>query len=448
MRTSRYTALIVATCLLAPAPARAGDEPMLGSKDSFWGSLGLQYRLRVEVRDSADLTFDERDTLLVGLQRARLHLDFSYADWAQAFVQLQDSRALGYGNSSVQYDGNTDLHQAWARFTIGKIFSIKAGRQMLLYGDQRLVGALEWSNVGRTFDGLRLWVDYGTGQLDAFATVFTPDARGDLTKGTWFIGLYDSIRFLDDAITWDQYVMGLFDTPGAMPAGTLIDPENPTPGPERSLVTLGTRLALALGGVSMGVEGAYQTGYHYGGFGNEDVAVDQHAYAVHGDLAYTIDVATRPFIRFEINHASGNGTDSDRHWRRFDNLFPTNHGHYGFMDLAGWSSTLNGAVGFGLSPHRIVSLAVSYWILARGSKHDGWFSAGGAELAPAPDPASPSRHDDSLMLGHELDLTIDLAINRHVRIHNGFGSFVPQGYARVRGPDIQLWAYSMMIVGF
>jgi len=345
---------------------------MLGSKDSLWGSLGLQYRLRIEVRDNADLDLDEEDTLLMGLQRARLHLDLNYADWLEAFVQFQDSRALGYGNSATVYDGNSDLHQAWARVTIAKIFSIKAGRQMLVYGDQRLVGAFEWSNVGRVFDGLRMWLTYGLGQIDLFAAVFTPDGRGDLTKGTWFTGLYNSFGFVDGAITWDQYVMGLFDTPGAMPAGTVIDPAaEPEPGPERSLVTLGTRLRLVMGGVSTGVEGAYQTGYQYGGFGNDDITVDQHAYALHGDFTYTFDAHTRPFIRFEVNHASGNKDDSDRHWRRFNNLFPTNHGHYGYMDLASWSSALNGSVGFGLKPTEIVALQVSYWILARGSKYDG-----------------------------------------------------------------------------
>ena len=447
MRTLQGTVPILAACILAAPPARA-EEPMLGSRDSFWGSLGLQYRLRMEVRENADLTFDERDTLVMGLQRARLHLDFNYSDWVEAFVQLQDSRHMGYGNSSVQYDGNTGLHQAWARVTLGKIFTVKAGRQMLFYGDQRLVGHLEWSNIGRAYDGLRMMLDYGTGQLDAFAVVFTPAGNGDLTKGTWFVGLYDTIGFLDGAVTWDQYVFGLFDTPGAMPPGTVIDPANPTPGPERSLVTLGTRLRLDFGGVSTGIEGACQTGYQYGGFGNDDPSVDQHAYALHGDFRYTIDVATSPYFRFEVNHASGNGTDSDRHWRRFDNLFPTNHGHYGYMDLASWSSSLNGSIGFGLEPHPVMRLALSYWILARGSRHDGWYNAGGKTLAPPPDPLAPTAHDDSLMLGHEVDLTIDFVVNKHLKIMNGLGAFIPQGYARTRGSDVQLWAYSMMIVGF
>jgi hypothetical protein len=52
------------------------------------------------------------------------------------------------------------------------------------------------------------------------------------------------------------------------------------------------------------------------------------------------------------------------------------------------------------------------------------------------------------MLGHEIDLTIDFTVNKHLKIMNGLGSFVPQGYARVRGSSIQLWAYSMLIVGF
>lgn len=447
-------ALLVLAAASSTRPAGAseipvGEGPVLGSHDGLWAGLGLAYRLRLEVRDNADLEADEEDTVLAGLQRARLELDLGFADWVEAFVQLQDSRHLGYGNSSMQYDGNTDLHQAWARLTVARIFSVKVGRQVLAYGDQRLIGAVDWSNVGRVFDGARLSLDYKLGWIDAFATVFTPHGGGDLTEGTWFFGLYDSLVLLDGMIAWDQYVLGLFDTRAALPAGTVQDADGePVPGPERNLVTLGTRLRLRGRGVDAGFEAVYQTGYHYAGYGQGDSPVDQSAYALHADFAFTFPVATSPTLRVEANHASGNDEDPERHWKRVHNLFPTNHPHYGAMDLMGWSNVTNGSVGFGLSPHEVLRLALAYWVFARASRHDGWYSASGRELAAPPDPLVPTEHDDEFMLGHEVDLTVRIQAGEHVSVVSGFGAFAPVGYARARGSSPQLWGYSMLNVAF
>ena len=47
------------------------------------------------------------------------------------------------------------LHQAY--FSVNKLFdlplNLKLGRMELSYGPQRLIGAVGWHNVGRSFDG-------------------------------------------------------------------------------------------------------------------------------------------------------------------------------------------------------------------------------------------------------------------------------------------------------
>jgi hypothetical protein len=417
---------------------------MLGSRDAFWAELGLQYRLRLEVHDGADLSYDEGDTLLAALQRARVHLDANYRDWLRAFVQLQDSRTLGYGNASFINDGSADIHQAWVSLRAGSLFSVGAGRQVLAYGDQRLVGVADWSNVGRTFDALRLRFTYPSGRVDVFGAVFTPHGGGNLVKGTWFVGAYNATELAGGSIDWDLYALGLLDSPGAMPPGVVYGSgADPATGPERQLATVGTRLRVAGRGLAAGIEGALQLGRHHAGYDDASASIGHAAWALHADLAYEIDVQTRPRIEVAVNHASGNDRDA-RTWNRFDNLFPTNHSRYGRMDLLGWSASLSGSVGFGISPHRRVSLSVDYWVLARGSRHDGWYSSSGAELAPPPSPSDP--HARELLLGHEVDLGVDVSIGSHARVHGGAGVFVPRGYGRVRGSDPQLWGYTMLVV--
>ena len=34
--------------------------------------------------------------------------------------------------------------------------TLKVGRQILSYGDERLIGAFDWNNIGRTFDAAKL----------------------------------------------------------------------------------------------------------------------------------------------------------------------------------------------------------------------------------------------------------------------------------------------------
>jgi hypothetical protein len=442
--------LALAICLSASrghAADEAADGPMLGTKDKLWGQIGIEYRLRLEVRDNADLDSSDGDTLLMALQRARLMAGLNWADWLSAFMQLQDSRALGYGNGSVFYDGNTDLHQAWAEIRVPGILSFKAGRQVLAYGDQRLVGGLEWHNVGRVFDAVKLRFTHPIGWLDVFGTVFTPDNLGNLKRATWFTGIYDQLSLLSGMIVFEQYVMGLFDTPGAMAPGVVYGPGvDSDTGPERAEITFGTRLALRGKGLAVTIEAAYQTGYHQVGFEHGTESIEHAAYALHGDIGYTFQVPTSPFIRIEVNHASGNDGNLTVQWKRFSNLFPTNHGHYGFMDLVNWSNAINGSLGAGLKPSDMLTLVVHWWVLARASKLDGWYDAGGKELSAPPDPSSPAARDDDLMLGHEVDLTLEIMLSGHAKIVSGFGLFVPQGFARTRGSDVQIWGYGMLMV--
>ena len=51
-----------------------------------------------------------------------------------------------------------DFHQAYLELDdlFSKSISVRLGRQELAYGSQRLVGTVEWSNVGRSFDAVKI----------------------------------------------------------------------------------------------------------------------------------------------------------------------------------------------------------------------------------------------------------------------------------------------------
>ena len=62
------------------------------------------------------------------------------------------------------------MHQAYLVLGNAKQFPIsaKVGRQELSYGDERLVGAFDWNNIGRVFDAAKLRYENDTLWVDAF----------------------------------------------------------------------------------------------------------------------------------------------------------------------------------------------------------------------------------------------------------------------------------------
>jgi hypothetical protein len=75
-------------------------------------------------------------------------------------VQGQDSRVAGIEpqRAGPVFKDPMDLRQAYVRFSSGENshVGITAGRQLLKFGDQRLVGPLDWTNTSRAFDALKL----------------------------------------------------------------------------------------------------------------------------------------------------------------------------------------------------------------------------------------------------------------------------------------------------
>ena len=75
-----------------------------------------------------------------------------------AFIQIQDSRKFGDATNTLT-DGSADLldfHQAF--FFISDFategLNVKLGRQEVAFANQRLIGAVGWHNVARSFDGV------------------------------------------------------------------------------------------------------------------------------------------------------------------------------------------------------------------------------------------------------------------------------------------------------
>src|SRR5204862_1660784 len=93
------------------------------------------------------------------LLRTKLHLGYTPAAWFSVFVEGRSSSStVDDRNPNPESDGPIDFHQAYVALgnTAEFPLSAKVGRQELAFGDERLVGASDWSNLGRVFDAAKL----------------------------------------------------------------------------------------------------------------------------------------------------------------------------------------------------------------------------------------------------------------------------------------------------
>lgn len=86
-------------------------------------------------------------------QRSRVNLDF-YKEKLSLGISLQNIRVWGDVNTMATDDKGTAFQQAWVDYHFSDKFSIKLGRQEILYDDSRIFGNVDWAQQARSFDAI------------------------------------------------------------------------------------------------------------------------------------------------------------------------------------------------------------------------------------------------------------------------------------------------------
>ncbi|WP_421873504.1 alginate export family protein [Marinoscillum sp.] len=118
-------------------------------------SVSAEVRPRSEFRNGfKTLTEEAKTASFFTEQRSRLYLD--YADSAFKFrVAFQDIRIWGETPQIFKEEyGKTFISEAWGQYYFTNTFSLKVGRQIISYDNQRFIGGLEWAQQGRRHDAL------------------------------------------------------------------------------------------------------------------------------------------------------------------------------------------------------------------------------------------------------------------------------------------------------
>jgi len=184
------------------------DDPYMAAWD-----IGAQVRLRYEMKENFAVagsagSLDFREHGANGsneylLTRVRARVGYT-AQWFSVFVEGRHSSSTGdERNPNSESDGPLDLHQAYVTLGNHKEFplSLKVGRQELSYGDERLVGAFAWNNIGRTFDAAKLRWQNPWFAADVFTSrVVIPDDNNFNMPNDydWFSGIYATTKGFKD----------------------------------------------------------------------------------------------------------------------------------------------------------------------------------------------------------------------------------------------------------
>ena len=171
------------------------SSSLLIGQDKIKVNGQIRPRLQVDNKDFNSSTGANSFTEL----RSRLGVNFSVSKTLSGFVQIQDSRLFGSEPSTLSDTKNLDLHQAY--FNITKIFklpfNLKIGRMELSYGSQRLIGAVGWHNVGRSFDGSVLKLVTKSVDVDFIAARTNESGLTSDTLDSFLFSAYGNLKVIE-----------------------------------------------------------------------------------------------------------------------------------------------------------------------------------------------------------------------------------------------------------
>jgi hypothetical protein len=409
---ARLVSLAFAITPIAGTPHATAAEPIqLDTGPDWLVTLSGQLRPRFLAHSGLDFRGEASEYREIVTQRARLGATIEEASGLAFELELQDVRAWGEEDSTLDADANGfDAHQAYAQIPISDVLRLKLGRQEIALGQERLIGTMQWTQRARAFDGGTLaWnsLDERFTISALYAKIHEPgqsaDASvpagrdGDIDLG----GVYSAIQLRGEHEIAPLYLIHIQQTPNDVRH------------------TLGFSSNGGGQGFCYIAEAYYQ-------FGKIDEATI-NAYLLALRMGYAFKSHAEPAVLLWAEALSGDGTPQGT----FDTLYGTNHDYYGEMDL--------------------------FLNVARDTQNLGLIDLGGrAETriignlrARVDGHYFRSFHADatgSAELGVELDFELSYQANDYVSVDGLYGLFLPGDVMRtVKGYDegLQLRADSL-----
>lgn len=370
-----------------------------------WLDLGGQVRLRYESFENFNLQpapAADDDWLLT---RVRLHANLVLGRHLRLFAEgiFADQEERELGPRPVD-ENDPDLLNLFVEgmtpLACGTA-GLRVGRQELLFDRQRLVGPLDWGNTRRTFEGVLAWWKDARWRVDAFyvqPVLVDADDLDEADDATDFAGVHATLT-PRKGVTCAAFAYYL-----RRDAATYLGVTD-----EEQRFTLGVYAAgpIPRTALDYDLEAAYQAGT----FGDGDIS----AWMVSAELGWKPCVRCfEPRLALGFDYASGDDDGPGGDLGTFQQLFPTGHLWFGWVDLIGRQNVLAGRVTATLKPLPKLTLRADYHVIARAEEADAAYNAAGGVLR------APLGSDATDVL-REVDLVLTWQASRSLVVEGGGG---------------------------
>jgi hypothetical protein len=370
-----------------------------------WFRIGGEYRGRLE--GPTGIGFTGTNDFYV-LDRLRVKMGIKPKEWLLFYGEVQDARIF-FNHHIVNgnpYEDKWTLWQAYSQVGNSETgwADALAGRQVLRFGDERVIGPSEWLNVGRTFNVARVDLHHPGYEVSVFASSVVPGENTDLHNalpGNNLYGVYASLQNFVPKADFEPYVLWRVAPSSSELSETLNRGH-------LNEVTIGLHWK-----GDLPADFDYDTEFdgQTGSLGVSSIA----AWAGYASVGKTFrKVAAVPHVFLEGNYASGTRIPNGHQWNTFDQIYPSNHDKLGFADLIGRRNLVHFRTGVEEEPTKKWKLKQqfeSYWLAT--SNDNLYASSGAIAVAAHPD---AGRH-----IGNELDMVAEYEVNKGLNVGFGYG---------------------------
>ncbi len=420
--------------------------------------LSGEIRPRMEYRHGYKMLANiDQDAAAYVDQRSRLNFDFISKSFKTRIV-LQDVRGWGTTAQLNNSDAFSSIHEAWGEVFLKKGWSIRLGRQEIMYDDHRIFGNVGWAQQARSHDAMIIKYQKDGFSVDVTGAYNQDGASLNGTNST--IASYKSLQNLWVHKNWNENIESSFLF---LNLGKQVT--DPTSGDywDNYTQTIGTSNGLKKDKLSIFFNAYYQMGKT-----DQIQANDLSAYNVLLDVGYKLNKAFSTNLCYEVlsgNSQMDTSTSYVEDQHAFNPVFGTNHKFNGFMDhfyVGNW----NGNVGLqdiawkvkykknkcyvGLDFHVFMSQAAVF----DEYKYNAELAAVGGDASLV------TKKEMNSYLGTEIDFSFGFALSDGVMLKGGYSHMLGsqtlaslQGITYTTGVDagkgradqISNWGYIMVV---
>jgi hypothetical protein len=421
-----------------------------------------QVRTRSELRDGQG-TPSVQDTVPAFFTSQRTRLNFGYAGYRfKLYTSVQDVRVWGQDGSSINrttLDANNGfmVHEAWGELSLvdtGKVvknFTLKIGRQELVYDDVRLLGNLDWLQQARRHDAALLkfdhqgWTAHLGGAFNQNAerksnTLYNGVPTGYTASTNGMASMYKTMQFLYVAkkLHFGNASFLAFKDDFSKFHFAAADVLRKTP-----IYDQGTWSRITVGGNLFGTAfrklGFAASAFYQGGKYREGTSLNEYLVSLSTLYAATRKLSVGPGIDIT---SGNNGSDPAKKYKRFDPLYGTPHKFWGFMDY------FYVADGFGSNG------LVDYYLKAKYKAKDNLTLSLDTHRFVLPSAVTDETGTQLAKgLGTEMDFVLNYALTKVINMEGGYSAMfststlVSANVKNVKNAEkVSTWAYLMISI--